>query len=791
MNYNNPVANRFSNKEKQDEDWYREQISLLGIATNQRIDEFEALKLSCDIYGDDLEKLEQEFKAWCDPLGLNIRSYKPVPYPIIHNKINVLKGEMLKRADEYSIVSFSPSAALEKTKQLMNNLQSKISEQVQSLINAIKEGKTEEELSQITEAESQRITPEDIDLLNFKSEWEKFYEFALRMCTQLERVKDKKVESLQDLQTMGRFFVYSGWKNGKPKLELRNPLFLEFHKSGDEEYVNKADWIKYRKPRSMFDVYQDHAHKLDNDQKERVFGSYRAHGNYLSSSHSVIDRKTPSQAGYVHRKLDFNQSNFTDKHITEHKSSTRKYSGNSLIWETHIEFKHLEKIYFLSYEDELGNKVTIPITNKFKVPKDADKYLKENQFGVEVTAYTWIENEVQYDIEEIEIPVKHEVIILGDDVYVTYRKVPNQHIDVNDPYGSFNLSTYGTVISSRNIRSISPIQRILPLYMQYIYVKHKQNKEIAKYEGYIQNVDVDQIPTDLAQDEEGNIINDPVKVWLTYQSETGKNFYSGSQTKNNLPVPPTRAPGSSAQILGAAQEIFTLQNLLELIDAEIGMALGVPPQREAQFATNSNASDNRQALIQSYHITEPYFAKIDEVYRQATEDYIQNFRHWCKIQLEDNNTNIFSYVLPDGTQALFEVQPSMLSMDQMGLYLKSNSNRREYNDYMMSNIQAFAQNAGQGVEAVSDIIKGISSGQPLEETHRQIQIRNKQIKEQQQQQQQQIHKNQMELLEKQKELERQEHERELEKIKLKATIEGEYSLKEKQLTLNAKPTIQE
>ena len=327
--------------------------------------------------------------------------------------------------------------------------------------------------------------------------------------------------------------------------------------------------------------------------------------------------------------------------------------------------------------------------------------------------------------------------------------------------------------------------------MQYIYVKHKQNKEIAKYEGYIQNVDVDQIPTDLAQDEEGNIINDPVKVWLTYQSETGKNFYSGSQTKNNLPVPPTRAPGSSAQILGAAQEIFTLQNLLELIDAEIGMALGVPPQREAQFATNSNASDNRQALIQSYHITEPYFAKIDEVYRQATEDYIQNFRHWCKIQLEDNNTNIFSYVLPDGTQALFEVQPSMLSMDQMGLYLKSNSNRREYNDYMMSNIQAFAQNAGQGVEAVSDIIKGISSGQPLEETHRQIQIRNKQIKEQQQQQQQQIHKNQMELLEKQKELERQEHERELEKIKLKATIEGEYSLKEKQLTLNAKPTIQE
>jgi hypothetical protein len=243
---------------------------------------------------------------------------------------------------------------------------------------------------------------------------------------------------------------------------------------------------------------------------------------------------------------------------------------------------------------------------------------------------------------------------------------------------------------------------------------------------FVQNVDIDQIPTGLAQDENGDQIHDPVRVFMTYLDQ-GLNFYSGSQTVNNMPPPATRAPGSTGFILGAANEIFVLQNLLQLIENEIGMALGIPPQREAQFDTNSNASDNRQALLQSYHITEPIMAEIDEVWKCAIEDYVKNFRQYCEIKLERGDNVFFNYVAPDGTEQLFNVTPKMLSHESFGMYMKSNSSRREYNEYMLSMAQAFAQNAGEGVEAVSQIIKAITGGSSPEETHKLIQIRANQI----------------------------------------------------------------
>jgi hypothetical protein len=770
----------FHNKKNLTEEDYRNRIAGIMPTTYFTIDDFEAMKLSYDIYNDDIDSLKKEFNKWCDPLEAQLKEYNPVPYPVIHNKVNVLKGEMLKRQDEYSIISFSQNATAEKSEELKNLVKSKVEQMLSNFQQRIQEGASEEEIAELIEQEKNRITPEDLDLKNFKTEWEIFYEFALRYCTQTQHIKSKKVESLEDTQAANRLFVHSSWRHGKPYLQVRNPLYLMFHKSGSEKYINKGEFVAYRQARTYSDIYQEYKTYLDKDTLESLQHSY---GSRMNKNHSVIGNMGSTGPKYEFNTLatelamSGNRGNTVDKSLAESQTSSGATNNyHSLIWETHIEFKEFEKVYFVSYNDELGNKVTIPATKDFEIPKSASKYKKENKFGVKTFSYTWVENEVQYDVEEVEVPVKHEVVILDNDIYAIYRKVPNQVIDVADPYGNFNLSTFGTVLSTRNARGISPIQRVLPFYMQYIYIKHKQNKEIAKYQGYVQNIDVDQIPTGLGLDAEGNEVNDPMKVWMTYLEE-GKNFYSGSQTKNNMPVPSTRAPGSTAQILGTAQEIFTLQNLLGLIDTEIGMAMGIPPQREAQFATNSNAADNRQALVQSYHITEPYMSEIDEVWRQATEDYIKNFRQWCEIKLEEGDQTIFNYTLPDGTEELFTITPKMLSQESMGLFLKSNSNRREYNEIMMANAQAFAQNP-ESVERTSLLVKSISTGMSPEETHKLIEIARSQQQAQMEQQEKRAQQNQLELVEKQKELLAQEHAQEMEKIELKARLEGEYDVQE-------------
>lgn len=777
----NNYKKRTSPRKGKSKEWYEEQVKRVMPSIYYTVDDYESMKLAYDIYNDDVTALTKEFNKWCDPLDAQLKKYTPVPYPVIHNKVNVLKGEMLKRQDEYSIISFSQKATAQKSKELKESISTKVEQMMQDFQSKIQEGAKEEEIQQMIEAERDRITPEDLSLKNFKTEWEIFYEFALRYCLQTQHVKNKKVETLEDTQAANRLFVFSSWRHGKPYLEVRNPLFTQFHKSGNERYVNKGEYITYRRARTYSDIYEEYKTYLSKEDLEnlKTTASLR-----LNKGHSVIGNMGATRPKYqfdttgVELAMSTNGNTAQDKTIAENQTSSSLHYNNynSLIWETHIEFKAYEVIYFLSYMDELGNKVTLPVTKSFDIPEDADKYQKENRFGVKTTSYTWVENEMQYDIEEVEIPIKHEVVLIENDIYAIYRKVPNQVIDIEDPYGSFNLSTFGSILSSRNARGISPIQRVLPFYMQYLYIKHKQNKEIAKYKGYIQNIDVDQIPTQLGQDEEGNQLNDPMKVWMTYLEE-GKNFYSGTQTKNNMPVPPTRAPGSTAQILGTAQEIFTLQNLLQLIDAEIGMAMGIPPQREAQFATNSNASDNRQALVQSYHITEPYMNEIDEVWRQATEDYIKNFRKWCEIKLEDNDKTIFNYTLPDGTEDLFEVTNKMLSQESMGLFLKSNTNRREYNEHMLANSQAFSQNP-ESVERISLLLKAITTGQSAEETHKLVEIARQQQERQIQKQEQEAHQRQMEMLEEQKALSAQEHQQEMEKIELKARLEGQYDVEE-------------
>ena len=353
MNY----KKRTSKRGTKSKEWYEEQIARIAPTIHYVVDDFEAMKLSYDIYNDDVSALTKEFNKWCDPLDSQLKQYTPVPYPVIHNKVNVLKGEMLKRQDEYSIISFSQKATQQKSKELKESVQRKVEQMMEDFQSKIQQGASEEEIQQMIEAERDRITPEDINLKNFKTEWEIFYEFALRYCLQTQHVKNKKV----------------------------------------------GEYIIYRRARTYSDVYEEHKSSLTTEELERLEGAASLR---INKGHSVIGNKG-SQAKYqfdtteteLSMALDGKRNVKSDKTLAEHQtSSTLNYNSyNTLIWETHYEFKGYENIYFLSYTDELGNKVTLPITKSFDIPKDADKYQKENRFGVKTTSFTWVEDEIQYD----------------------------------------------------------------------------------------------------------------------------------------------------------------------------------------------------------------------------------------------------------------------------------------------------------------------------------------------------------------------------------------------------------
>lgn len=125
---------------------------------------------------------------------------------------------------------------------------------------------------------------------------------------------------------------------------------------------------------------------------------------------------------------------------------------------------------------------------------------------------------------------------------------------------------------------------------------------------------------------------------------------------------------------------------------------------------------------------------------------------------------MFHYILPDGTEELFKVTPKMLEPQDIGIYVTNSMYDERYQEMMLQMSQALSQNAGEGMEAVSALIKAITSGASPEETHKLIQLEGeKQFKRMQELEQQKL-KVQEEYAARQEQIREDDQAHELEKI---------------------------
>lgn len=798
--YRRFIQLKVSEEEKYEDEgqYFKDILNSVSPSLDPYLPDYERLKAAYEIMNNDLSSFRDKINLFCDPLGEVLATTGEIEediqsYPILRNKVNVLTGEYIKRNERHKIILLSLKAIKEKDELLIQELTKAVEEELVAEIEAIQmqmQGKSKEEIQQYIEQVREEKGIEKVLGHDFKSDYEIFYNDALKYAERLEDIKTKKLDSLLDLFIADRFYVYSGWKFGKPSIELRNTLFTSYKKDPNERFVHKSDFIIYRKPVTLNYVIDTYPN-LTEDEIDSLL-SY----SYSPTSRNKRNDVLGGQAQPIHEnqalkegKMMYNSSdgNFyyldstnSNKNVgmNQGTGNLRDYSaGNRLVWETHLEFKGYRKVVFLSYTDDYNERVTLMLPDSFKIPKDAKKEKFVNKYMVDSTRYIWNNGTTEYSAEEMWIPRKYEVIRLGTDVYPLYGEVAYQSTNLDNPFSNFNLSTFGLVMNARNAHSLSLVQGAIPAFFQFLYVKHVQNRELAKYEGFIQNVDVDQIPKELGIDVDGQVIRDPIATWLAIRRKTSINFYSGSQTSGNRPVPTTRSPGSTATVIGTAADIFNLQQLADLLEQEVGWAMGISPQREAQFSNNTNVTDNQQAIVQSANITEPYFYFHAKVWDYVMNDYLKNFRTWQQRYFEEfpeETHNILHYLGPDGKDKLFKITPKMLEHVDFGLYSEVASGDQKYMEYMLQNIQPLSQNAGEGVEVISGILKDIFSGASPEEVHKEIQIlaskQKKSMEKAQMQQQQAQLEAQKQMQEKELENREDMQTHEKEKITLKETL---------------------
>lgn len=746
----NPVFSlKVSEKEKYENDnaWFKDYMNYVIPSEASSVEDYDMMLTSYQIANNDLSGFKDKIQQFCNPLGEDIGQINEelVPYPELYNKISALKGEMLKRGDDFKIVLLTAKAVQDKNQALFEKIKASVDEKLGIMLEKQKaqmQEMSEEQVQEYVQSLRTQLEPEDLVAKSWQSEQEIFYSKALKYCYFDQDIKSKKLETFEDVIDVDKCFIFSGWQHGKPVIKVRNPLFSIYHKSPNERKTHKGDYFAYRQAITPAEVFNNY--DLKNEEYSRLgMNTYTA---------SIADKRhgIGRDAKPVYDKTNQELLMATDKTLVHdktkglHQSSARTLNRQSdLIWETHFEFKAFKQVIFLSYVDEYNKEIVTVMPSNFNdfIPDDAETEKFTNRFGNQAKRKVWFDEltGTEYKAETLWIPRKYEVVRLGNDVYPICREVPNQFTSVEDPYSEFHLSTFGGIFSAKNAKSVSLLQRALPPYFQYIFVKHIQNKELSKYIGSSLDMDVDQIPDDLGKDFMGNKIRDKFLTWFLYLKKTGINFYSGSQTSLGGLPPATRSPGSKGVSFDNAMNLFNLQQLLEMIKREIGMAMGISPQRESMFASNSNVTDNQQAITQSYNITEPYYFIHDEIWKDALNDWLINFSTYCRNIFLSNpqmKEHSLHYVMPNGMEDLLRITPDVLSPNAMGLYVSNSGQNQKYIDTMFNYGQMFAQNAGEGMQAISTLTMALVSGASPQEIHKLILVeQDKQHKRQQEMEQ--------------------------------------------------------
>jgi len=786
-----PYNLKVSEKEKyaNDGEWFKRYMRYIVSGTLTEVPDYEPMKVAYEVANNNLEGFKSKLEQFCNPLGEKIGELEEeiVPYPELHNKINVLKGELLKRNDDHKILLLTARAIKDKNTKLYEAIKMSVDEKLAIELEKQKaqmKGMKPKEVEEYIKSLRTQLEPEDLLNKNWMSEVEIFFSKGLKYCMYEQDVKMKKMDTFEDVIIADRCFIYSGWKHGKPYLEVRNPLFCGFHKSPNERFVQKGDYFWYRKAVTPAEIFNNY-NLTDEQIRELGLNSYRT---------GMIDRR--HAVGLPDNKPVFDQTNYEllEETTNSEKRTFRKDIGLSqtsgtalnrerhLIWETHFEFKAFKQIIFLSYVDEYNEEIVQTVNEDFDIPSYATKESFINRYGEKSDRWVWFDQimGVEFSAEKLWIPRKYEIVRLGNyTVFPIYREVPYQYTNIENPYSTFELSTKGAVFSARNTKSVSLLQRALSPYFQLLYLKHIQNRELAKYQGAIQSIDLDQIPDSLGEDIYGNPIRDKVSAYLAILKKTNKDIYSGSQTSLGGLPPATRSPGSSGYLIGTAVELMNLQQLIELVKREIGMAMGLSPQREAAFSEGTNVSDNRQAITQSHHITEPYFFVHSEIWKSVLNDWLINFRSYCERVFESNpklKDYSIHYFLPDGTEEVLKITPESLSHTDIGLFLINSGQTDTYVNYMLQLAHAFAQNAGEGTSVVSSLLKDIVSGASAEEIHKKIQIAEQQQHERMMQMEKAKQESALQMQQQEIEAREDLQKHEIEKIIVKGEIDKEIAM---------------
>lgn len=665
---------------------------------------------------------QNEFEAYCNPMGIDVGQYgeEVMAYNKIPNKVNVLRGEELARKEKFIPILLNERAIYHKDEERRQAYQSIIDKSIETAFlkaQLMNENRSPEEVEQVLNEITQSITPEDLEEGKFLSELEILASNIMEYCYYEQDYYTKKNEAFYHGLVSGKEFTYVGIKNNRPHIELLNPINIFYQKSPEVKYIQHGDWAGRRYLMTFASIMDTWGDRLTEEQLEKLRVPFQ---NTFSTSMKDGGPGRPTlheqevRAGLYDTKGHV--ADYVGQYGTTNVSRASYY--NELVWVTHIEWRSLRKLGFITSLNEYGQEVTDIVDENFPIPENAIRVKYINEYGDDDYKWEWL--------DELERPIQltyswinriWEATRIGSDVYIDVREKPNQPLNIDNPKEITPLGYHGIIYNNTNAKSISPVSRMKPFQFILFIVMHQFVKLLSRNFGKLLNYDLAQIPSKLARD------GFTAMEMVLYYQRQGINFYNSEETSEGTQSMTTRGGTMPPLDASTSQDLMNLAQVADWLDIQIGDAIGITKPREGQINANTNVSDNQQSIVQSANITEIYFHIHNQFWKEVMHSYLNTFILWAKdyFKRNENKKEIpLAYILRDNTRATLRVKEAWLDLCHYGIVMASSGREHEYFDQMVNMLLTLAQNDNADIEDVSYILKSRMQGTSPEEVHKMI-----------------------------------------------------------------------
>ena len=600
-------------------------------------------QINYDLYNSKFD--EDDWNYVTKPYGLNEKyqtATKMQNYNLIRPNIEVLKGEEIKRPFNFFAKATNGGAVSAKEQRkkelILQNLKARLYQQLG--IQDSQEGDEEEQPMELPDIEKYINT-------QFSDPREITANQLLRYLLHEEVLEMKFNQGWEHALISAEEYYYVGIVSGEPVCRVVNPLDFEHDMNGDIKFIEDAQWCRetrYMNVSSILDTYGEFLSDTDLDRLDNGDLSY-------SDQYSM-------QPGFAYPIEDLKSNSF---------NADYRQQGIVVI---NVCWKSFKKIGFLRYIDDSGEQEQM-VDDTFKLTQEMKAY------GASIE-WRWI-NEVW------------EGTRIGNDIYVNIRPLPNQTRKMDNP-SECKLPYTGYIYNNTNSVATSILDLIKPHQYTYNILWWRFEQELAKSKGKGFVMDMAQMPKTQGFDTE---------QWLYYFENLGVAFIN-SMEEGRENDQSTIAKFNQFQAIDrtVSADVRIYLEAMSKIETMVDNIVGISQQRRAQTSPSESATANQNSIIQSSHMTEPYFYFHNILKGQVLTKLLE----CAKFAYEDGKK--INHIVDEIYTETINVDGEKFVDSDYGVFVTNSSKDNEIKQKVEALFQVALQ---QEKLQLSDLIKGIQS----------------------------------------------------------------------------------